>query len=78
MRLEKSLLILTKIKSSLEYKSKGKTSTSSALPLYIFLLLILLLLLLLLLSLSLIDSLLQYHNISQYGSINLEQLVYQQ
>jgi len=71
----KVLLALTEIDSSLEYDSEGETSTGFVLSLYISLLPIPPPI-----SSSpiFIDLLSSYYNISQYSSINLEQLVRQQ
>jgi len=70
MGLKEGPLILIEIELSSDYKSERETSTGSTLPLYI----------LLpptspILSLILIKSLPFYHNISQCGLINLEQIV---
>ena len=66
MELEESLLILTKIESSSEYKSEEKTITSFALLLYTSLPSILPPQLLLS---TLINSLSYYYNISHHGLI---------
>jgi len=74
VELEKSLLTLTDIESSSDYKLKEETSTGSALPLYT--------------SLSPIPLLQSssptptdlpsfYYKISQHGSINYEQIIRQ-
>jgi len=75
VELEKSLLALTEIESSSDYKSKEETSTGSALPLYISLPLIPLPQLSLPTS---TDSPSFYYNISQHGSINYKQIIRQQ
>ena len=71
MKLKENLLILINIKSSSEYKSEREVSTNFALFFYTSSFSTLLLLL----SFTLIDSFSFYYNMSQYSSINFEQVI---